>query len=80
MAEHAEILDLKSQRKRLFELLNHVIEVCQRKFDMEKARNSDRQKWARIIISAVDSYGKLLETACLEDLDCRVKQLEEMTP
>lgn len=77
LSEDVGNLDLREQRKRLFSLLNHVIQTCTEKFDREKARNSDRQKWARILINCVDSYGKLLETSALEDLENRIDDLEK---
>jgi hypothetical protein len=76
-AQDIEIFNVKDQRKRLYSILNHVLGTAQRKFDMEKAANSDRQKWARIIVSCVESYGGLLNAHSLEELDERVTKLEE---
>ena len=75
--EDVENLDVKTLRKGLFNNLDHVLEVSTKKFNREKASNADRQKWGRLIVSAVQVYGKLLEGAVLEELDLRVKALEE---
>jgi hypothetical protein len=67
----------KNQRMSLFAILAHVLGTSQKKFDMEKSSNNDRQKWARIIVSAVEAYGHLLETSQLEDLEDRLAKLEK---
>jgi len=69
-------LSEKKQRKPLFNLLYHVLAVSTKKFDMEKASNSDRQKWARIIISACAAYGDLLKDVELESIEDRLTILE----
>ena len=72
----AENLNVKGQRRGLFSLLSHVLVTSQTKFDMEKAANSDRQKWARIIIAGVQAYGDLLKTVELDDIEKRLDVLE----
>jgi hypothetical protein len=63
-------------RKKLFSTLDEVLKTSKEKFDKQKASNSDRQKWARIIISAVAAYGDLLKDVELEGLDERLSRLE----
>jgi hypothetical protein len=75
-AQDMENLDVKKQRKPLFNLLWHVLDVSTRKFDREKASNVDRQKWARIIISAIQGYGELMKDSELEDIEERLTKLE----
>ena len=72
----AENLDVKRQRKGLFGLLSHVLNTSKEKFDMQKASNADRQKWARIIVSGVQAYGELLKTVELESIENRLQILE----
>ena len=69
-------LSEKKQRKPLFNLLYHVLAVSTRKFDMEKASNADRQRWARIIISAVQGTGELMKDLELEEIEKRLELLE----
>jgi hypothetical protein len=67
----------KEKRLGLFGLLAHVLNVSKEKFDKEKALNDDRQKWARIIISGVEAYGRLLEAVQIEELERRLEALEK---
>jgi hypothetical protein len=60
----------------LFENLEHVIAVSRIKFDLTRASNSDKQKWARLLISGCEAYANLLETAKLEEIEARIKNLE----
>jgi hypothetical protein len=51
--------------------------VSQIKFKMEKAPNDDRQAWGRIIVSAVQAYGKILNDEDLEEVKLRLEVLEK---
>ncbi len=64
----------------LFENLRHVIAVSRQKFDLERASNSDKQKWARLLIQGCEAYGKLMETAKIEEIEARVSELEAAKP
>jgi Iap family predicted aminopeptidase len=64
----------KEPREHLFEYLDSVLNVSKKKFEMENKLDADRQAWGRLIVNAVNSYGKLLET---EELELRVEKLEE---
>jgi BMFP domain-containing protein YqiC len=75
--EETEIFDAAGHRKALFSQLAHVLVVSREKFDCEKAANDSRQKWARIIVSAVEAYGRILQTVALEELEQRVLKLEK---
>jgi len=72
-----ENLGGKKTRLTLFGYLALVLNVSRSKFEMERAANSDRQKWARIIIDACRAYGELLHDVEVEDLEGRVALLEE---
>ena len=69
--------NLKEQQQSLFTTLRHVLDVSGDKFDKEKALNGDRLKWGRLIVSAVEAYGKLLESIKLAEMEERIKLLEE---
>jgi len=69
--------NLKEQQQSLFTTLRHVLTVSGEKFDKEKALNGDRLKWGRLIVSAVEAYGKLLESIKLAEMEERIKLLEE---
>jgi hypothetical protein len=63
-------------RKNLFNTLNVVLETSKEKFNKQKASNTDRQRWARIIISACAAYGDLLKDVELESIEERLSRLE----
>jgi len=72
-----ENLGEKKVRRNLFGYLALVLNVSREKFMMERASNSDRQKWARILIDGCRAYGELLHDVAVEGLEERVKLLEE---
>ena len=61
----------------LFDHLSHVISVSRKKFDLKRAANSDKMKWARLLIQGCQAYSVLLETSKLELLEERLKTIEE---
>lgn len=67
----------KSSFEALFENLSHVIDVSRQKFDLERASNSDKQKWARLLIAGCEAYANLLETSKLEKLEERIANIEQ---
>ena len=76
-SEHLAVnLNLKESKSRLFGCLERILTVSGEKFNMQKASNADRQKWGRLIVSCVEAYGRLLETAQLEALEERLTRLE----
>jgi hypothetical protein len=64
----------KGLRTKLFEYLDGVLSVSQKKFTVENKPDKERRAWARILIQAINSYGKLLES---ETLEMRIEDLEE---
>ena len=68
--------DVKQEKNTLFDTLREVLSISRKKFKKQTASNSDRQKWARVIIAGVEVYAKLLETAQLEALEERLERLE----
>jgi hypothetical protein len=60
----------------LFENLSHVIDVSRKKFDLERASNADKQRWARLLITGCEAFANLLETRKLEALEERLAQIE----
>jgi uncharacterized membrane protein YccC len=63
-------------RKKLQNTLNDVLKISGEKFHKEKASNTDRQRWARIIISAVDAFNNLLKDSELQEIEERLCKLE----
>jgi hypothetical protein len=64
----------KERRNELFRLLDGVLSIAHKK--IHAGGNSDRAKqgWARVLVSAVSTYGGLLKD---EELELRVIALEE---
>jgi hypothetical protein len=64
----------KERRNTLFRVLDGVLSTAHKKIHI--AGNSDRAKqgWARVLVSAVSTYGGLLKD---EELELRVIALEE---
>jgi len=64
----------KKLRKKLFQHLEDILDVSQKKFKTENKTDKERRAWARILIQTINSYGKLLE---FEELEIRIEELEE---
>jgi hypothetical protein len=64
----------KRLRNKLFRYLDDVLSVSQKKFTTENKPDKERRAWARILVQAINSYGKLLES---EELETRIENLEE---
>jgi len=64
----------KERRNVLFRVLDGVLSIAHKK--IHASGNSDRAKqgWARVLVSAVSTYGSLLKD---EELELRVIALEE---
>ena len=64
----------KERRNVLFRILDGVLSIAHKK--IHASGNSDRAKqgWARVLVSAVSTYGGLLKD---EELELRVIALEE---
>ena len=64
-------------RKTLFQALGGVLAIAHQK--IHRSGNSDGQKrgWARILVQAVGAYGVLLKDREIDELEARVKLLEE---
>jgi hypothetical protein len=64
----------KERRNTLFRVLDGVLSTAHKK--IHNGGNSDRAKqgWARVLVSAVSTYGGLLKD---EELELRVMALEE---
>jgi hypothetical protein len=60
----------------LFDNLSHIIDVSRKKFDYERASNSDKQKWGRLMIQGIEALAKIRETAKIEAVEQRIAALE----
>ena len=67
-------MDSTERRKKLFQHLTGVLGRAEKKAKNNKTKNGQKLAWNRLIIQAVNAYGRLLET---EELEERVSQLEE---
>lgn len=76
MGEHRA--NTEERREELLGILRDTISTSWDKFDKIKAVNRDRQAWARIIISACDSYNKILGEIEISQLWAKVEELEKL--
>lgn len=67
---------LKERREGLFSQLQHVIGLSREKMDAKTTLNDGKAKWCRIMVSAVEAYGRMLEACQLEELEHRIDELE----
>jgi len=68
------IYDKHKQKAILFTHLDAVLTLARKKMDMVTTSESNKQKWTRILVSAVDCWGNLLRGVEIED---RVLNLEK---
>jgi len=64
----------KDRRNTLFRVLDGVLSLSHRKIHSEGNSDKAKQGWARVLVSAVSTYGSLLND---EELELRVIALEE---
>ena len=64
----------KNRREQLFQHLDTVLKVSEKKFKTSSRENSERIRWGNLIIKAVHEYGYLLKS---DELELRVRELEE---
>src|SRR4030065_1121921 len=64
----------KERRNTLFRVLDGVLSLSHRKIHAEGNSDKVKQGWARVLVSAVSTYGNLLKD---EELELRVIALEE---
>ncbi len=64
----------KDRRNTLFRVLDGVLSLSHKKIHSEGNSDKVKQGWARVLVSAVSTYGGLLKD---EELELRVIALEE---
>jgi hypothetical protein len=64
----------KERRDTLFRVLDGVLSLSHKKIHSEGNSDRSKQGWARVLVSAVSTYGPLLKD---EELELRVLTLEE---
>jgi hypothetical protein len=57
--------------------LNQVLEVAFDKYENPRTKNVERQAWGRLITSTVSAAAEILKDAEIEDIEKRIKALEE---
>lgn len=80
MSEPASNLSTKDRRTSLFKYLDRVIELSDKKIHLNGNADRLKQGWARVLVQAIGAYGSLLKDVELEDLELRIKLLEEKKP
>ena len=70
-------MKLNKERNKLFSYLNGILDVSQKKFSMNNKVDGERRSWARVSIQAINSYGKLLESAQLDQLMKEIEQIKK---
>jgi hypothetical protein len=78
MEKLSENSNLTEKRTKLFQQLDYAISLAHEKTDKATAGNTDRQKWLRLLISAVDSYGSLLKDMQLDSIEQRLTETERL--
>jgi Iap family predicted aminopeptidase len=66
--------DAKKQRETLFRCLDAALAISHKKIYALRGSDSAKRGWARVLVSAVSTYGNLLKD---EELELRVIALEE---
>jgi hypothetical protein len=64
----------KERRNTLFRVLDGVLSLSHKKIHAKENSDKAKQGWARVLVSAVSTYGGLLKD---EELELRVIALEE---
>jgi len=70
-------LNATKEREGLFKRLTTVLDVSQKKFEINNKPDHNRLKWGRLMVQAINTYGKLLETTQLDQLAEDVKKIKE---
>jgi hypothetical protein len=72
-----EGLNEKNDNSRLKSYLDSVLKVSEKKFNYDRKPDSNRIKWGRLIVNAVQAYGKLLELDELETMKEDIEKIKE---
>ena len=66
-------------RDKLFSCLDDVIDLSHKKVTAERGNaDSQKQAWARVLISAISTYGFLLKDVELDELKLEVEEIKEV--
>jgi hypothetical protein len=68
----------KTRRKRLFSVLDSIIDFAEQKRTTPNNTDKVKQAWARIAVSAIGAYGTLLKDCELEEIEERLSKLETL--
>ena len=69
-------LNSKNRRDSLFWYLGDIVQRSHKKATSRGRSDQSQLAWARVFISAINTYGSLLKDAILEDLEERIERLE----
>jgi len=66
----------KEQRKALFSYLTRIVRLSHEKLNVRTSTDRVKQGWARVMISAIATYGDLLDGVQFDELEDRILILE----
>lgn len=67
----------EDSRKALFSCLSTVLTLSLEKFKVNNKTDERRLKWGRLVVNAVGTYGKLLETVQLDQMMKEIEAIKE---
>lgn len=67
----------EKEREALFKRLKGVLDIAEEKFSINNKKDHTRMKWGRLMIQAINSYGKLLEATQLDELAKEIQGIKE---
>lgn len=76
----SELVPIQTERKPLqkcYDNLEHIIDESRRKFDMQTTSNSDKQKWGRLLITAIEAWAHLSEASDVNEILDRLVKYEK---
>jgi len=70
---------LKPEKTRngLFTKLNTVLSLSEEKFKVNNKKDETRLKWGRLMVQAIQVYGKLLETVELDQIMTEIEAIKK---
>jgi len=76
MSKNVTEKEQKTVKNKLFSHLEVILRISEDKFLKKRAKDLNRLRWGRLLVSAIDSYGKLFQLIEISELEQRIEQLE----
>jgi hypothetical protein len=77
MSRETDVVNPVMARERLFRHLETVLERSEKMFLYTRGKHKTRLAYGRLLVSAIDTYGRLLKLAEIDDLTKRIERIEE---